>query len=52
MAALQAKKDGDIEHAKEYLRKAKVIKCLSYSHTFVVEIIFCFVFCYQFREVL
>ena len=24
MAALQAKKDGDIESAKEYLRKAKV----------------------------
>ena len=25
MAALQAKKDGDIESAKEYLRKAKVL---------------------------
>ena len=25
MAALQAKKDGDIETAKEYLRKAKVL---------------------------
>ena len=32
MAALQAKKDGDIENAKDYLRKAKVSAIFNDCH--------------------